>query len=195
MVCFDSLYNYFIKILRTLKSVLLTVLDCTDISSTSTNIEQIAREALAVYGIIWSDNFIITDEGANVVAAFGSDSSAICIPHTINTVVKRTTFPYKQTGRNQTDVILDPTVYSKVTTFNDLLKKLKTIINCIKHSFKNYSLLQHPLVSDCDTRWLSKLTMIEAWLKLNDADKQVLSDYFANDVAKTAILEGKFLYP
>uniref|UniRef100_A0A914PPH1 HAT C-terminal dimerisation domain-containing protein n=1 Tax=Panagrolaimus davidi TaxID=227884 RepID=A0A914PPH1_9BILA len=195
---FTSLkYNYCGIVLHfmhqwTLKSVLVAVLDCTGISSTSANIEQIARETLAVYGITWPDNFIITDEGANVVAAFGSDSSAICIPHTINTVVKRTTCPYKQSGRNQTDVILDLTVYSKVTTFNDLLKKLKIIINCIKHSFKTYSLLQHPLVSDCDTRWLSKLTMIEAWLKLSDADKQVLSDYFANDAAKTAILEELF---
>uniref|UniRef100_A0A914QT34 HAT C-terminal dimerisation domain-containing protein n=1 Tax=Panagrolaimus davidi TaxID=227884 RepID=A0A914QT34_9BILA len=198
---FTSLkYNYCGIVLHfmqnwSMKTVLISVIDCTGISTTSENIETIAREELLKFGIEWKNNFVITDEGANVIAAFRSDScdsSAVCIPHSLNTTLKRTTDPYKRGGRNQVAVVLDDGVISKVISMNELIKKLKIIINSVKHSYKTYSMLDHPLVTDCDTRWLSKLTMVETWLKLNDEDKAVLRTYFNNDAGKRAILEELF---
>lgn len=181
---------------RKVKRVLLRLVDTSDEITNAENIFNLVSGNLVEYNIDPNSNFIVTDEGANVVAAFPSRYSAICACHTLNTILKRSIEPYKNRGRNQLDlIVLDPEVGEKVIQFKETIRQMKCVINCAKRSPAVYSMLTRPLTIDCETRWLSKLTMIESWLLLTIPASSCSIERDFSTLARTVTKERSSLDP
>uniref|UniRef100_A0AC35GSS2 HAT C-terminal dimerisation domain-containing protein n=1 Tax=Panagrolaimus sp. PS1159 TaxID=55785 RepID=A0AC35GSS2_9BILA len=181
-----------------LKSFLLAVEDV-DESTTAANIKETVKAILQKYGLNIDYQFFVTDEGANVLCAFRDVSSSVCICHTLATDIKRTTNPYKATGRNTiAGVVIAQNVLDTVIHFQSNLDKLKQLIAGIRHSTKISTKLSSRLIIDCETRWASKLIMVDGWLNLKREDLEQIKEFYKNNVAKTKLirdvveLEGDF---
>uniref|UniRef100_A0A914PSW8 HAT C-terminal dimerisation domain-containing protein n=1 Tax=Panagrolaimus davidi TaxID=227884 RepID=A0A914PSW8_9BILA len=181
-----------------LQSFLIAVQDV-DESTTAANIKETVKVILQEYGLNIDHQFFVTDEGANVVSAFRDVSSSICICHTLATDIKRTTNPYKATGRNTINgVVIEQNVLDTVTHFQSGMDKLKLLISGIRHSTKISTKLSCRLLIDCETRWASKIIMVEGWLNLKREDIDQIKDFYKNNAAKTKLiryvieLEGDF---
>uniref|UniRef100_A0A914Z8R8 Transposase n=1 Tax=Panagrolaimus superbus TaxID=310955 RepID=A0A914Z8R8_9BILA len=123
--------------------------------STAENICNDCEIFLAQLNLNIGDLFIVTDEGANVIAAFKNDNHIRCICHELHTWCKRSLDPYKAAN---IPITLDDDVKIDINFINDVMKKMKIVVNAVRSRLLLKNELSLSLIVDCDTRWMTKLT-------------------------------------
>ncbi|KAI1690606.1 hypothetical protein DdX_22398 [Ditylenchus destructor] len=130
---------------------------------TINNIKHVLHEELLQLGFNEEDFtkiFLTTDEGSNVVALVNNQHRCAC--HVGNTIVKRSTQPYK-TLRGQED-IYGTEVRTALNTMNQTLRNLEKFILSAKRHPKIDESVGQFLKTLVPTRWCSQFDLAESFI-------------------------------
>lgn len=130
---------------------------------TAENISSWLLELLAKWNInIENIAVVVTDNASNVSSAaknvFGSDRHLGCFAHILNLIVTKSV--------------------EKCTVANEIIKKVKSIVNHFKHSVNDMDKLKKAsdlkLIQSVETRWNSTYYMLDRFIKLKDVVSVIL---------------------
>ncbi len=114
--------------------------------TTATNIKAIVKSILEEYGAYRTDNAYVTDNGANVKAAFKEDIWLPCCGHNLNLAVMHCL-------KNDEDGVL----FDVLSNIN----MCKQLVTYVKRS-KVHGMLETTLKQEVSTRWNSTLAMLQS---------------------------------
>uniref|UniRef100_A0A914PUW6 Uncharacterized protein n=1 Tax=Panagrolaimus davidi TaxID=227884 RepID=A0A914PUW6_9BILA len=132
---------------------------------------------LAKLGLEPSDVVFVTDEGQNMVSAFQYDQELIkCICHGLHTIAKRSLKPYIDSS-----IVLGEVTLQYLADMEEKIGKLKKLIGAIRSRLNLHDSLTVRLGLEGDTRWLTKINMVDKYLKLAEDDHSKIDNYFRNE--------------